>query len=300
MTLQESVLSTASNGQLPVLPVVITALMSLDLDAEGSFAEVLALANVDPCLAIKILQSAGAAGAVRGGDTLPKAMVRLGVSAMHRLVSERSSATVFVPVTDAEKCLWLHFIQVALCAQFLVKNCKALKVDADKAYLAGLIHDIGRLVDYEQIAQAPNEIESSDYHDPEALLHAETHAFGHSHVGIGVIASKRWKLPDYLIAAVEHHHDNLRELRGPDLETRTLVELVQCADELSVFVLRRDSSDLAAVKALCQRFLDSKSAVLAQCGVDVALLQKALAYMQDEAETAFLRLKLGKAPVCHS
>lgn len=76
---------------------------------------------------------------------MKRALTRVGVAALKRLVIEQSSAHVFVPTTPAEAGQWLHFIQVAIACEQLAQNFKALGIDRNKAYLAGLLHDVGRL-----------------------------------------------------------------------------------------------------------------------------------------------------------
>ncbi|EED31642.1 hdod domain family protein [gamma proteobacterium NOR5-3] len=272
---------------------MITTLMSMDVNDEDSFTKLLKLARLEPCLAVKVLRIAATAGTVRGWDTLEKAMIRIGVSGLHRVVSEQSSAQIFVPTTLAEKGMWLHFLQVAMLSERLAQTFSQLRIDSDKAYLAGLLHDVGRLIRYEIIAHSPNEIESSDYHNPETLLHAETQAFGHSHVKIGSDACGSWSLPGYLNAAIAHHHNALNKLSKHDIESRRIVEVVQFADELSVFALRRFSESAEALHELIQGFMSERSVFLKTQKLKPGLLAELLKQTIEQSEQRFLDLSVG-------
>jgi putative nucleotidyltransferase with HDIG domain len=265
----------------------------MDLDDGDGFADMLDLAKVEPCFAVKLLQYAASANAVRGGDTLQKALIRIGISTAHRLVSEQSSAVIFVPTRDAERSLWLHHIQVAIATESLARAFNSLKIDPDKAHLAGLLHDIGRLVDYQELASSPEAVGSSDYHNPATLLDAEAEILGHHHVAVGISACKHLALPDYVKATVEFHHSKRADRKHLELESRQIVELVKLADEFSVFALRRDPNDLDDFAALCASFLSQDSEFLKPLTPKQTVFNEILEHMLQESEKAYAKLKLG-------
>ncbi|MFK8041900.1 HDOD domain-containing protein [Congregibacter sp.] len=279
-----------------MLPVVVTTLMSLDIDNDDAFAELLSLAKVDPGLALEVLRTLRVKSDSSVAVTsLEKALNRIGTVSLKALVTNRSSVQVFVPTSHSDTCMWLHFIQVAIASAQLAQSFRSLNVDRNDAYLAGLLHDIGRLVDFERLSKSPSEVDMVGYEDPAELLIAEAEAFGHDHVQLGSIAGHAWSLPDYVIGAIEHHHSDLRTVSIKEDKLK-IVEIVKFADEISMYAMRRGTSDQQAFKRLCRAFFEKRSVFLHKLSPSQELLDRILATMIESAEHEFARLKLGKAP----
>ncbi|WP_439100760.1 HDOD domain-containing protein [Congregibacter sp.] len=282
---------------LPVLPVVVTTLLSLDPNDDNAFSELLKLAKVDPGLTVEILRILRVKS--RNSVTissLKKALIRIGAASLKELVTRRSSVQVFVPTAHAETCMWLHFIQVAIASEQLSRSFRSLEISRNRAYLAGLLHDMGRLVDFERLAKSPSEVDRVGYKDPSSLLLAEAQAFGHNHVQLGSIAGNAWSLPDYIIGAIEHHHSDLRAVSIRE-ENLKIIEVVKFADEISMHAMRSRGDDPHTFQRLCQAFFEKQSVYLHKLSPPQEVLDGILTTMIDAAEKEFTHLQLGKAPI---
>lgn len=122
--------------------------------------------------------------------------------------------------------LWEHSVFVAIIARELAEHLN-LEKKAEEAYLAGLLHDIGKLAIY--------------LHDPEnyetllleadekrvPVLPLEINFYGCSHVDAGYYLLNRWRLSDLLKDAVHYHHD-IQEYHGEE----TVVKLTAFANSM--------------------------------------------------------------------
>jgi putative nucleotidyltransferase with HDIG domain len=110
-----------------------------------------------------------------------------------------------------------------------------LRRDCDQAYVCGLLHDIGRFVQFEGAPADIGRIDDVHWSAPEELVEVERSALGYDHTLLGWHACKKWSLPDSVGEVILHHHDQFPppSLPGPI----DLVRVVQWADMLSMALL---------------------------------------------------------------
>lgn len=215
--------------RLPVLPTVLAPLMTLDPDDDGFFDEVMALLEGDPPFAARILSAANAAtsGHLQPVASVRSALLRLGSHGAANAITTMAVTRVFVPRTDWEKSLWRHSIHVAAAMRVLADLDRSGAVDRDVAYAAGLLHDVGRLIIFQEAPDALHQVDEGDWHTPEALVDAERAVCGIGHAELGARACRRWNLPDVLVEVVGRHH---HPVHNPVGEVEVLVALTRFAD----------------------------------------------------------------------
>jgi putative nucleotidyltransferase with HDIG domain len=197
---------------LPSLPAVFVQLMDELRNPNASVQRVADLISHDVAMTAKVLQLVNSSffGLTVHVKDVHHAAALLGLNALKPLVL---SAGVFrqleesrVPAALAEQVLE-HSLAVGCLAKRLA-DAEGLDHDeADNAMLAGILHDIGKLVladyfglEYAQVCLAA---ENADL----PLLNAELDQFAASHADIGGYLLGLWGLPQDLIEAVALHHD---------------------------------------------------------------------------------------------
>ncbi len=217
-------------AQLPVLPSVLMALMSLDKQNEEYFDQVLKLVESEPNFSTRILAVANSAGLGSRVPitTLRAAISRTGSRQATGLILGLSVARVFVPTDDWEKSLWRHAIQVATASRELAIRCREMAANPEEAYAAGLLHDVGRFVMFREAPEQLRRVDEGDWSDPEGLLATEMAICGITHADLGARACTAWGIPELITEVVRHHHD--AEFSGLPLELARLVTIVHVAD----------------------------------------------------------------------
>ena len=214
--------------ELPVLPGILTELMALDREDEQYFERLLELIEREPNFSARLLAASNSA--LRGGQdpitTLRGAVARLGSSGAANLMLGFSVLRVFVPRDAWEQSLWRHAVTVAIGARELAPRCRGEEVLPDQAYAAGLLHDVGRFVLFQEAPEELRRVDEGGWADPEGLLEAEREICGLTHSELGALACAKWKLPESLVEVVRHHHGGLPE----DPALVPLVQLIQFAD----------------------------------------------------------------------
>lgn len=123
-----------------------------------------------------------------------------------------------MPITRA---LWRHSVATALIAEELARNSQ---MDADVAYTAALLHDIGRLGLMVAWPRAYAALLDSHYGSAASILEPEAALFGADHCALSNLLIRDWELPSALFAG--HHH-------GPRLQEWNQTELIKMSCSLA-------------------------------------------------------------------
>ena len=238
--------------QLPLLPAVVMEILGLNPEADDYLDRLVGLAERDPPFAVRVLQCANSAYSAPATPivSLKGAALRLGTEQCAGLVLALSVIKVFIPKTDAQRFLWVHSLQTALCARRFCKDIPALRPLGNQAYLCGLLHDIGRFVQFEGAPADLSEIDAMHWTAPQELVEVERSALGYDHTLLGWHACKKWSLPDPIGDVVRHHHD-----RPPHnlLAVGSMISVVHWADELSMALLLAPHGDGESPETLIKR-----------------------------------------------
>ncbi len=120
---------------------------------------------------------------------------------------------------------WEHSLGCALVSRMCAR--KGRFRDPERAYLAGLLHDLGELVNmmsFQEEFRAAGQLAQSE----KIPLHqAERSALGFTHCDTGRILAEHWRLPEDITEVIEHHHDVQQAKLHP-----ALVALVSLSDQL--------------------------------------------------------------------
>jgi len=215
---------------LPLLPGAVVRVMALSYDSENLFEDVLEVASEDPALAVRVLKMANSAmsSPVAPIDSLERAVARLGATNVAELVTAAAVTRVFVPTSLGERNLWHHAIEVATACRLMLSDRPTKGADPGAAYLAGLLHDIGRLVMFDQSPAFIQAVDDLAWSTPGELVEAERRVVGADHATIGARVCEHWQVPEATTGTVRDHHRDLSEADPP------ILAVVKQADWLSI------------------------------------------------------------------
>ena len=111
--------------------------------------------------------------------------------------------------------LFHHAVGTAITAQKIAEYCKA--VQPDVAYTAGLLHDIGKTVLDQLVAEENSYFYRRLFEDDKSLIETERELFGISHTETGRMLAERWELPASLKEVVAYHHTPHKASNYPEL-----------------------------------------------------------------------------------
>jgi len=208
---------------LPVMPDIAAKIVSIPEDNINiSFKDLEELIKVDPGLTTKILKVANSAMYARQTEitSLQIAITMLGFKTIKSLVFLVSASNMFKKGKEKEfyQYFWKHSIMTAFLAQHIaIKG--GFKRLSDEAFLAGLLHDIGRAAMY----QADNELYlATNGADDERKF------FGADHKEVGEAILESWNFPPvYVDTAREHSSLNITS------QFKTIILIISAADLLA-------------------------------------------------------------------
>ena len=239
----------------------LPALPSIVLDLIGSFerddVDVSTLAEKmsrDQALAAKTLRLANSSfyGLPSKVRTVKQAIVVLGFDSARALAVASSIIDTFgasrCPQVDVSS-FWRHSIAAALCAKNLARHAR---LDQDYAFIAGLLHDIGRLVLAssfpEQYAQVLARCDSLEI----TVGEAELEVLGVDHQRAGQMLAEAWMFPPLIQRAIGQHH------APASADLSNVPGIVHVADAM-VHALDLGGGEDAAVPHLLEAAWDSLS-----------------------------------------
>lgn len=196
--------------ELPALPKTAHKVIKLTEDPKTSITELSAAISNDQALTAKVLRMANSAyyGYARRIFTLSDAVIILGFGTVRNLVM---AASVF-NVMDKELPgyvlargeLWKQSIVCALMARKLAARCEF--DNPEKAFVAGLLHDIGKIILNTYMAQAFAAVLNKVETEKVPFMTAEEEVLGFNHAIVGAKVAEKWNLPDELVEAISLHH----------------------------------------------------------------------------------------------
>ncbi len=192
---------------LPVFNSVALELLRLLADQDADIDDVIETINKDQALAIQILKMANSS-AYTGryqSETIKDSVNRLGAKQITNLAMAASQAALHsssIPVVNnMMHHLWSHSYACAIGCQSLAINM-GLRWVADQAYMAGLLHDIGKLYLLKAMERISLSAEIKFELDYETLMDV----FSDLHVEQGFRIMYHWDIPRVYSSIVANHH----------------------------------------------------------------------------------------------
>jgi putative nucleotidyltransferase with HDIG domain len=121
--------------------------------------------------------------------------------------------------------LWQHSLGCALLSRELARRIGYH--DPEKAYLAGLLHDLGELINLLVFPDEARTYLEIAFAEQIPLYDAELASLGFTHCDSGSAAAEAWRLPYHLHEVIQFHHNVQQTKLNPDL-----VALVSLSDLL--------------------------------------------------------------------
>jgi HD-like signal output (HDOD) protein len=237
---REQVVATAIReiSHIATLPEITVKVVELVEDPKSTAQDLHKVISSDPALCSRILKVVNSSFYGLPGQigSINRAIVMLGLNAVKNIAIAASLAKLFrggdLTANFSARELWTHSNVTAAAAK-MVANSLRLGL-ADEAFLAGLIHDIGLMVemqaDRNKLIEVLRRVGADAKGVPATdLITAEIAVFEANHQDFGAGLCEKWKFPkSFAMVTGFHHRPN--ELPA---DTRTLTALVYVADRLA-------------------------------------------------------------------
>lgn len=240
------------------LPEVTVRILELVEDPKSTANDLHEVIKRDPALSAKILKVVNSSfyGLPAQIASTNRAIVLLGLSAVKNIAIAASMARLFKGGRLGDnfdaKDVWTHSIGVAVATQAL-HRALGKQAGADEAFLGGLIHDLGILIEKQAFGDQLGDVIRKVETEKVNFCEAEREVLGADHQAFGAGLAARWQFPRILRVVIGHHH-NVENLAA---DVRDLPALVHTADimlsqmQLGFWLTAHDSElDLAIPESL--------------------------------------------------
>ncbi len=196
---------------LPSLPSIYTEIMAEMQSDDPSINNVGEIIGRDVSMTAKILQVVNSVffGLPRKIGNPQQAVMLLGLEAIKSLVL---SVKIFSEFSQQQYAwfniddIFNHSISVSTHAKAIVKSEKMDQDLVNYSLMAGLLHDLGKLILATNFNQTYKQVVAESQSSDSQLWELEQEAFGTSHAEIGAYLMGLWNIESPIIEAIAFHH----------------------------------------------------------------------------------------------
>jgi HD-like signal output (HDOD) protein len=184
---------------------------AIDNPASG-FEDVEYIIKNDSALSFKLLRIVNSSfyGFEEEIGAISHAISIIGTKQLANLALATTIISVFSEVDPGSinmNSFWRHNVGCGICARTIVAWDQ--KLNSEKLFLSGILHDIGRLVMLENRPNLVNKALDVHKETGKFLFLSEKDSWGLDHAAVGAALVEHWKLPASLAEMVRYHHDPL-------------------------------------------------------------------------------------------
>lgn len=209
---------------IPPLPDLVVRLLAVLNRQDTEPEDLEQLMQNDQVLVAKMLAMVNSPfyGVSRPVTTIREAVMVLGFRGVRSLVLATSTAKFlqrdYSCYGHDRKGLWLHAASVAAGAKALALALGMQQEKAERLFVSGLLHDIGKLV------LAPYFVEAQQSVAPgESATEVERRVIGIDHTEAGALVTAKWNLAKEIQEVVKTHHDASGSEADPDVARASAV-----------------------------------------------------------------------------
>lgn len=225
-----------STIDLPTMPEVLLKLNEIMADPDTSAADVAKVVSADPAVSTNILRIVNSA---YYGLQVRVSSVSLAISVMGFNMTKKVAlkAAVFSSFGGKKEkiqhfdpsAFWKHAVYAGVAARTMSQASKMFAdMHPEDAYIAGLLHDIGKIIMMEKSAPQYLGMLRKSAQSGRSEAEVELEEFGYTHADVGSVLAIKWSLPEDLAIAIRYHHAPAR-----DPFHRSLSSLIHLADQLA-------------------------------------------------------------------
>jgi len=202
--------------ELPIFPQAASKLLEISRDESTSIKDILKIVETDPGISARVLEIVNSAiyGLQRKIKALSEAVVLLGVDEIKKLTI---GMTVFQKMFKSGKTnqfdmllFWRHCLSVAVLSMEIAKKMRY--PHPEEAYVAGLLHDVGKIFFDIQGRKNYGEFIHNISTSQDQIIEKERKILGLGHDDVGAFYCSLWKLPESIVMAVKYHHQRFNYL----------------------------------------------------------------------------------------
>ncbi|MCB0331352.1 MAG: HDOD domain-containing protein [Bdellovibrionales bacterium] len=222
--------------KMPAFPQGAQQIIALSNNVNCAPRDLVKVIEHDPVLTLKVLKLVNSSyfGLAQEVTSVNHAVVYLGINTVKNVALSVAALGALPKENsvgfDMPAFLW-HSLVTGSVARLVSKLHRADEAGLSNAFVAGLIHDIGKIVFVQFLPNEYTACMRGIEGEGEPPVYVEAKMIGADHAQVGAMLAEKWQLPAELAEAIRHHHE---------IETRTELSLLEKAlfvgNQVSKFV----------------------------------------------------------------
>jgi putative nucleotidyltransferase with HDIG domain len=199
---------------LKTLPQVALAIIRQMSNKSSALKDFEAIIRLDPALTCRVMQLINSPlfELKEQIDSLQRALALLGMKNLRNLILNDTLRNMEKTKEPGANCfsrkkLWIHSASVGICAQLIAK--KIYCINGESALLAGLLHDIGLIIEAQVCGDRMMQTLMDSQNDYSTFLEGEENLLNTNHCLVGGYAAQQWNLPPHITEVIRSHHNQL-------------------------------------------------------------------------------------------
>lgn len=225
--LEECVVGLIRDDKVPVpaYPAIATLVVKTLRAPNYTLQSLIKILSQDNavCAALLRYANAGAFGGKTPVSTLPAAVGRLGGNEVSRIAIATTlgaESAAAGPLVELRRKAWRESV---ISAHLAATIAPMRKLNEDDMFMAGLLHDFGKVLSIRAFEIALRRLDIADAFDVKTW----DEIIERYHVELGMVLAVRWALPPNLSEVIARHH--VYNIDGDFKETVSFIQCVDCA-----------------------------------------------------------------------
>jgi len=200
--------------QLPTIPHVLLEINRMLQDNEVSNRKMQEVIEKDQVVTAKLLKLVNSSfyGFRSRIVDISQALMILGFNTVRNSIATLAAVDIFRSKAQFDpfdiRDLWKHSLAVAVTSRRLAE--KARMAPPDDCFVAGLLHDIGKLIMVQHLPDLFLKVLTVQQEEHLSFIAAERQVLPINHAVIGGYLVEKWRFPTRLVDAIVHHHEVTR------------------------------------------------------------------------------------------
>lgn len=200
----------ADVGEIATLPEVTVKIIEIVENPKSTARDLHDVIKNDPALSARILKVVNSAfyGLPGQISSIDRAIVLLGLSAVKNIAIAASMTHLFTGGANIDGFsgadVWKHSIAIGVGSRLL--SAAQGRPQVEESFLAGLISDLGLLVERQVFSQELGEVVTRYHNEDRDFCELEQELIGADHQAFGMALAKKWRFPQTICTTIGYHH----------------------------------------------------------------------------------------------
>lgn len=205
------IIGLVDQSEISSIQSVVSGVIDVINDPQSSAKDLKDIIEIDPPLTAKVLKVANSAYyySLNKISEIQHAVIWIGFDVVKEIALSQKVCEVFEQDETVSgysgRSLWKHSIAVALLGKMICR--REFGERGENAYAAGLLHDIGIIVENQFLEKEFTDILHKTEQEKINLSKAESEILGYTHTDIGKMLTEHWSFPEELVVAIGNHHN---------------------------------------------------------------------------------------------